>query len=174
MQRHVKQMPQRDLTSVQDAVAKGEVAVIAMDQDNVHELGKGKLLLFDNQIDQTTSTIRLKATFANEDERLWPGEFIRARVLVETLKDAVTIPQPAVQRNSQGLLAWVIGADNTAESRPIEGGPTVGDMTVVKSGLKAGERVVVSGQYRLRPGVKVSFVTPQAGPQAKSAERAAR
>ena len=78
--------------------------------------------LIDNQIDQTTSTIRLKASFPNEDERLWPGEFIRARVLVETLKDAVTIPQAAVQRNSQGLLAWVIDADNTAENRPIEGG----------------------------------------------------
>ena len=167
-------LPQRDLASVQDAMAKGEVAVLAMDQDNVHELGKGKLLLIDNQIDQTTSTIRLKATFPNEDERLWPGEFIRARVLVETLKDAVTIPQAAVQRNSQGLLAWVINADNTAESRPIEGGPTVGNMTVVKRGLEAGERVVVSGQYRLRPGVKVSFVTPQGGPQAQSAESVAR
>ncbi len=158
-------LPQRDLASVQDAMAKGEVAVIAMDQDNVHELGKGKLLLIDNQIDQATSTIRLKATFPNEDERLWPGEFIRARVLVETLKDAVTIPQAAVQRNSQGLLAWVIDADNTAENRPIEGGPTVDGMTVVKSGLKAGERVVVSGQYRLKPGVKVSVAAP-APPQA--------
>ena len=64
----------------------------------------GKLLLIDNQIDQTTSTIRIKAIFPNEDERLWPGQFVRARVLVETLKDAVTIPQAAVQRNSQGLL----------------------------------------------------------------------
>ena len=73
-------------------MAKGEVTVIAMDQDNVHELGKGKLLLIDNQIDQTTSTIRLKASFPNEDERLWPGEFVRARVLVEMLKDAVVDP----------------------------------------------------------------------------------
>jgi membrane fusion protein, multidrug efflux system len=165
-------LPQRDLVSVQDAMEKGEVTVIAMDQDNVHELGKGKLLLIDNQIDQTTSTIRLKASFPNEGERLWPGQFVRVRVLVETLKDAVTIPQAAVQRNSQGLLAWVVDAENTAESRPIEGGPTVGGQTVVTSGLKAGERVVVSGQYRLRPGVKVSFVTPQSTPQAKSTEQA--
>ena len=162
-------LPQRDLASVQDAMAKGEVTVIAMDQDNVHELGKGKLLLIDNQIDQTTSTIRLKASFPNEDERLWPGEFIRARVLVETLKDAVTIPQAAVQRNAQGLLAWVIDPDNTAENRPIEGGPTVDGMTVVKSGLKAGERVVVSGQYRLKPGVKVSAAAPKAPQQAQAA-----
>ena len=154
-------LPQRDLADVQDAMAKGEVTVIAMDQDNVHELGKGKLLLIDNQIDQTTSTIRLKASFPNEDERLWPGEFIRARVLVKMLKDAVVIPQGAVQRNSQGLLAWVIDADNTAENRPIEGGPTVDGMTVVKSGLKSGDRVVVSGQYRLKPGVKVSAAAAQ-------------
>jgi multidrug efflux system membrane fusion protein len=158
-------LPQRNLAAVQDAMAKGEVTVIAMDQDNAHELGKGKLLLIDNQIDQTTSTIKMKASFPNEDERLWPGEFVRVRVLVETLKDAVTIPQSAVQRNSQGLLVWVIGAGDAAEDRPIVGGPTVGNMTVVKGGLKAGERVVVSGQYRLRPGAKVSFVRPQTEPK---------
>ena len=98
---------------------KDEVPVIAMDQDNVHELGKGKLLLIDNQIDQTTSTIRLKASFPNEDERLWPGEFIRVRVLVKTLKDAVTIPQPRCSEIRKGL-AWVImptTPSRTARSR---------------------------------------------------------
>jgi membrane fusion protein, multidrug efflux system len=129
--------------------------VVAMDQDNTRELGKGKLILIDNQIDQLTSTIRLKASFPNEDERLWPGEFIRARVLVNTLKDAVTVPSAAVQRNSQGLLTWVIKPDNMAENRPIVAGPSYNDMTVIESGLKSGERVVVSGQYRLRQGVKV-------------------
>ena len=85
-------LPQRDLSPVREAMLKGEVPVIAFDQDNTRELAKGKLLLIDNQIDQLTSTIRLKATFPNEDERLWPGEFVRVRVLVNTLKDAVTIP----------------------------------------------------------------------------------
>jgi multidrug efflux system membrane fusion protein len=148
-------LPQRDLPSVQEAMTKGEVKVVALDQDNTRELGQGTLLLIDNQIDQTTSTIRLKASFPNEDGRLWPGEFIHARVLVETLKDAATIPSAAVQRNSQGLLAWVIKPDGSAENRPIQGGPSQNDMTVVKSGLKPGEQVVVSGQYRLKPGVKV-------------------
>jgi multidrug efflux system membrane fusion protein len=156
-------LPQRNLLAVQDAMAKGEVQVAALDQDNTHELGQGKLLLIDNQIDQTTSTIRLKASFPNKDERLWPGEFVHARVLIETLKDAVTIPSAAVQRNSQGLLAWVIKPDNTVENRPIIGGPSLNDMTVVKSGLKPGEQVVVSGQFRLRPGVKVQ-PTPMQGP----------
>jgi multidrug efflux system membrane fusion protein len=156
-------LPQRNLLAVQDAMAKGEVQVAALDQDNTHELSQGKLLLIDNQIDQTTSTIRLKASFPNKDERLWPGEFVHARVLIETLKDAVTIPSAAVQRNSQGLLAWVIKPDNTVENRPIIGGPSLNDMTVVKSGLKPGEQVVVSGQFRLRPGVKVQ-PTPMQGP----------
>ncbi len=152
-------LPQRDLGPVREAMLKGDVPVLAMDQDNVRELGKGKLLLIDNQIDQLTSTIGLKASFPNEDERLWPGEFIRARVLVNTLKNAVTIPSAAVQRNAQGLLAWVIKPDNTAENRQIVGGPSENDMTVVESGLKPGERVVVSGQYRLRQGVKVDITT---------------
>jgi len=156
-------LPQRNLLAVQDAMAKGKVQVAALDQDNTHELSQGKLLLIDNQIDQTTSTIRLKASFPNKDERLWPGEFVHARVLIETLKDAVTIPSAAVQRNSQGLLAWVIKPDNTVENRPIIGGPSLNDMTVVKSGLKPGEQVVVSGQFRLRPGVKVQ-PTPMQGP----------
>jgi multidrug efflux system membrane fusion protein len=160
-------LPQRDLPSVQEAMAKSEVQVVALDQDNTRELGQGKLLLIDNQIDQTTSTIRLKASFPNEDERLWPGEFIHTRVLVETLKDAVTIPSAAVQRNSQGLLAWVVKPDNTAENRPIQGGPTQNDMSVVESGLKPGEQVVVSGQYRLRPGVKVE-ATPAQAPVAET------
>jgi membrane fusion protein, multidrug efflux system len=79
----------------------------------------------------------------------------------------VTIPSAAVQRNSQGLLAWVVKPDNTAENRPIQGGPTQNDMSVVESGLKPGEQVVVSGQYRLRPGVKVE-ATPAQAPVAET------
>jgi multidrug efflux system membrane fusion protein len=162
-------LPQRNLVAVQEAMKKGEVTVVAMDQDNVRALETGKLLLIDNQIDQTTSTIRMKAIFPNTDEQLWPGEFVRAQVLVETLKDAVTIPEAAVQRNSQGLFAWVIKADNTPENRPIQTGPTKNGMTVVRSGLQPGERVVVSGQYRLKPDTKVDIASPQtpADPPAK-------
>jgi multidrug efflux system membrane fusion protein len=149
-------LPQRDLAPVREAMLKGDVPALAFDQDDTRELAKGTLLLIDNQIDQLTSTIRLKAAFHNDDEKLWPGEFVRVRVLVNTLKDAVTIPIAAVQRSSQGIFAWVVNPDDTVENRPIEAGPSVADMTVVTSGLKAGERVVVSGQYRLRPGTKVS------------------
>jgi membrane fusion protein, multidrug efflux system len=149
-------LPQRDLAPVREAMLEGDVPAIAFDQDNTRELAKGTLLLIDNQIDQLTSTIRLKASFPNEEERLWPGEFVRVRVLVNTLKGAVTIPSAAVQRSSQGVFAWVVKQDDTVENQPIEAGPSAGDMTVVTNGLKAGERVVVSGQYRLRPGTKVS------------------
>jgi multidrug efflux system membrane fusion protein len=148
-------LPQRDLGPVREAMLKASVPVLAFDQDDTHELATGTLLLIDNQIDQATSTIRLKASFPNEDERLWPGEFIRVRVLVDTLKDAATVPSAVVQRSSQGPFAWVIADDDTAESRPIVAGPVSDDMTVVTNGLKPGERVVVSGQYRLRQGSKV-------------------
>jgi multidrug efflux system membrane fusion protein len=154
-------LPQRNLVAVQEAMKTGEVVVVAMDQDNERELEKGKLVLIDNQIDQTTSTIRMKAQFANADERLWPGEFVRAHVLVETLKDAVTIPEAAVQRNTDGLFVWVIKPDSSVDYRPIQGGPTKDGMTVVRSGLEAGERIVVSGQYRLKPGTKVEIAAPQ-------------
>ena len=160
-------LPQRDLAPVREAMRKGEVTALAYDQDNKEELAKGTLLLIDNQIDQLTSTIRLKASFPNENERLWPGEFVRVRLLVNTLKDAVTIPSAAVQRSSEGVSAWVVKPDDTVEFRPIEAGPSVGDMTVVVNGLKPGERVVVSGQYRLGPGGKVTVNTAPA-PTAES------
>ena len=87
-------LPQRDLGPVREAMLKGSIAVLSFDQDNTQELATGTLLLIDNQIDQATSTIRLKASFPNEDARLWPGEFVRVRVLADTLKNVVTVPRP--------------------------------------------------------------------------------
>src|ERR1700736_73675 len=113
-------LPQKDLADVRAAMLRGPVPVLAFDQENIHELAAGELLLVDNQIDQTTSTIRLKARFANTDDLLWPGEFVHLRVQVDTRKGAVTIPPVALQRGPQGFFAWVIKTDNTAEQRPIE------------------------------------------------------
>ena len=112
-------------------------------------LGTGKLLLIDNLIDQATATIRLKAMFPNTDEKLWPGEFVNARLLVETRKNVLTVPSTAVQRGPQGLLAWVVGEGNVAKAVPIEVGPTTGDLTIVTSGLEEGARVVTNGYYKL-------------------------
>ena len=102
-------------------------------------------------IDQASGTIRLKAIFPNKDETLWPGEFVNARVLAETRRNAIAVPASAVQRGAQGLLAWVVGKDNTAEPRPIEVGPASGDLTIVTKGLSEGDRVITAGQYKLRP-----------------------
>jgi multidrug efflux system membrane fusion protein len=155
-------LPQKDLADVRDAMLRGPVPVIAMDQDNTRQLAQGELLLVDNQIDQTTSTIRLKARFANEDDRLWPGEFVRLRVHVDTRAGAATIPPTAVQRGPQGLYAWVVKPDKTAEQRPIETAPIDNDTTIVTKGLAVGEQVVVNGQYRLQAGTRVDTKTEQA------------
>jgi multidrug efflux system membrane fusion protein len=154
-------LPQGSLEDVREAMRRGQVLAIASDQDNTHELAQGTLMLIDNQIDQATSTIRLKASFANNDERLWPGEFVRVRIQVDTRKDAVTIPQVALQRGPRGFYTWVIKPDNTAEQREITA-TTIGDLGLVTKGLTVGERVVTNGQYRLQAGVHVESRSSQA------------
>jgi multidrug efflux system membrane fusion protein len=155
-------LPQRNLSEVRAAMLRGPVGVHAFDQDNNHELAAGELMLVDNQIDQTTSTIRLKANFANTDEQLWPGEFVHVRVAVDTQKGAVAVPPVALQRGPQGLYAWVIKTDNTVEQRPLEATPVNDDVAIVTKGLSPDERVVVNGQYRLQPGSRVDAKTEQA------------
>jgi multidrug efflux system membrane fusion protein len=150
-------LPMQVLDDLRDAMARGPVEVTAFDQNNRRLLSTGQLLLIDNVIDQATATIRLKAMFANEDERLWPGEFVNARVLVETRHDALAIPTPAVQRGQQGLFAWVVTEKNTVEARRIEVGPASGDLTIVTTGLTDGERVVTNGQYRLQVNAPVAI-----------------
>ena len=155
-------LPQGDLGPVREAMLRGVVSVLAFDQNDKEELAQGKLLLINNQIDQTTSTIQLKAEFANDDERLWPGEFLRIRILVATRKDAVTIPPVAVQRGPNGLYTWVVKADNTVEQRNIETVPVDNDTAIVTKGVAAGEKVVVNGQYRLDVGSRVDAKTQAA------------
>src|SRR5450631_721681 len=152
-------LPQKDLADVRAAMLRGAVPVLSFDQDNISELAAGELLLVDNQIDQTTSTIRLKGSFANPDDRLWPGEFVHLRVQVDTRKDAVTIPPVALQRGPQGYYTWVIKPDNTAEQRPIEATQANDEIAVVTKGLAPAERVVVNGQYRLQAGSRVDVKT---------------
>ncbi len=156
-------LPAQTLDDVREAMKGGEVPVTAYDRDNKKTLSRGKLETVDNVIDQATATYKLKALFANDDERLWPGEFVNARLQVGTMPDAVVIPTVAVQRGPKGLFAWIIKPDNTAEPRPIETGPTVGDQTVVTSGIAAGEHAVVNGQYRLQAGTAVSASQSVAG-----------
>jgi membrane fusion protein, multidrug efflux system len=157
----------RSLNDVREAQARGEVEVTAFSQDNVNPLSKGKLLLIDNIVDQASATIRLKAMFANEDQKLWPGDFVNARVLLDVRHDVLVIPAPAIQRGPEGIFTWVVKPDGVVEARPITVGPTTADQTIVASGLAEGERVVVNGQYKLRLGSRVTVNEPPAPAVAK-------
>jgi multidrug efflux system membrane fusion protein len=154
-------LPQSDLGPVREAMLRGAVSVLAFDQNGKEQLAEGHLLLIDNQIDQTTSTIRLKAEFPNENERLWPGEFVRIRLLITTYKDAVTVPPVAVQRGPDGFYVWVIKPGNTVEQRPIGAQIVNDDTAIATKGLAAGEHVVTNGQSRLDVGSHVAIKTPQ-------------
>jgi membrane fusion protein, multidrug efflux system len=146
----------RSLNDVRDAMARGPVEVTAFSQDNTRILSTGTLLLIDNFVDQASATMRLKAMFANTDDKLWPGDFVNARVLLEVRKDVLAVPSPAIQRGPDGVFAWVVKPEGIAEARPVKVGPATGDQTIVTSGLTEGERVVVNGQYKLRAGSRVT------------------
>ena len=154
-------LPAQTLDDVREAMARGDVQVAAYDRDNVRLLSMGKLTTIDNLIDQTTATYRLKATFANEDEKLWPGEFVNARLLLETRKNVVVIPPAAVQRGPHGLFTWVVKMDNTVEPRPIQTGATTGNNTIILSGIEDGDRVVTDGQYKLDTNTLVTVAPPR-------------
>jgi membrane fusion protein, multidrug efflux system len=163
-------LPQKNLGAVREAMLRGKVDVLAYDQDGQKELATGELLLIDNQIDQLTSTIRLKARFPNTDGRLWPGEFVRVRAQVDAKEDVVTIPAAALQRGPSGVYAWVITADNTADQRPVEASMVDKDTVIVTKGLNAGDKVVVNGAYRLQKGTRVD-AKPQSGHEAAAGDR---
>jgi multidrug efflux system membrane fusion protein len=148
-------LPARSLDDVRSALTRGPVEVIAFDQDNRRALSTGRLLLVDDAVDPATDTVRLKAIFPNDDERLWPGEFVNARLPVETLSDVLVIPSTAVQRGPQGLFVWIVTSNDTAEPRSIKAGPATGDLTVITSGLSDAERVVTDGQFKLKRDARV-------------------
>ena len=145
----------RSLSVVGNALNSGKVIVEAMSRDGSKDLDQGTVTLVDNQIDQTTGTIRLKAVFPNPQNKLWPGQYIDARVLVHTEKGALTIPSAAVQRGPDGMFTYVVKSDQTVEMRPLKVGEESGSVMVVQGGISEGEKVVTSNQYRLQPGAHV-------------------
>src|SRR5207245_7072429 len=122
--------------------------VLAVDRDNRTTLDKGKLSVIDNQIDTATGTIRLKATFPNEEFHLWPGQFINARLLVTTRRGGTVVPASVVQRGPDGSYAFVIKPDLSVETRAIKVGRIEQGEALIDSGLQRGEQVVVDGQYK--------------------------
>lgn len=157
-------LPEDALSVIGPALNSGTVTVEAMSRDASKELDRGTVTLVDNQIDPTTGTIRLKAVFPNPQNRLWPGQFVDARVLVRTDKGALTIPSTAAQRGPDGMFTYVVKSDSTVEMRPLKLGEESGSVMVVQDGISAGEKVVTSNQYRLQPGVHVK-IAHEAAPQ---------
>jgi membrane fusion protein, multidrug efflux system len=150
-------VPQENLVDIRTNQARAPLAVEAYASDDKTLLSRGKLTLIDNQVDTTTGTIRLKATFDNNDERLWPGEFVSARLIVSTRQDAIVVPAQTVMHGPQGSYVYVIKPDDTVERRPVQVAMTEEDRAVIEKGLARDERVVVEGQYRLTDGAKVNL-----------------
>ncbi len=153
-------LPQDVLPAIQDAMARGVIPVVAYASDDKTELAQGTLLTIDNAIDQTTGTIKLKATFANEANRLWPGQFINARLLLSTDKAVLTIPTAAVQRGPLGEYVYVVKPDSTVARQVIEIARDDGAVSIVSKGLEEGQTVVRDGQSRLRAGSRVAATDP--------------
>jgi membrane fusion protein, multidrug efflux system len=148
-------LPQTEFASIQEEMAKGPLAVLAFSQDDKLQLDQGTLELIDNQIVQTTGTIRLRATFPNTKRQLWPGELVNARLLLKTRHDGLTIATAAVQQGPKGPYVYIIGADGKVQLRPVTVAQISEGQALIDSGVAAGEAVVVDGQYRLEPGALV-------------------
>ena len=150
-------LPQDALPRIVAARAKGDVPVEAWSRDGLARVGVGMLTVVDNQINASTSTLRLKARMANPDGQLWPNQFVKARLLVETRHDALCVPGAAIQRGPQGTFVYIVAADRTAQMQPVDVELVTGDVAVLRGGVAAGDQVIVEGQTQLRPGSRVSI-----------------
>jgi multidrug efflux system membrane fusion protein len=155
-------LPESELASVQSALASGPVRILAVSREDHRQLAEGRLAVLDNQIAQTTGTMRLKGTFPNTDGALWPGEFLDIRLLARTEPNVVTVPSGALQRGPNGYYSYVVKPDSTVETRPLKIGQVSDGIAIVDDGMAAGEKVVTAGQYRLQPGARVEVNSPAA------------
>lgn len=165
-------LPSQNLSEVRTAQAAGNLQVAALDRTDSHVVaGDGVLKVIDNQIDVTTSTFKLKSEFPNVDGQLWPGQFVNVRMLLRTVKDGLVVPTQAVQRGPDGDYVYQLQADNTVTMQPIK---TIGEADdthmLVGSGLKVGDKMVTEGQFRLKPGAKVTPLAPGEVPKPPTAE----
>ena len=147
--------PEENIGEINNALAVGTVPILALSSDGTKTLAQGHLALVDNQVDQASGTIRMKATFQNSDNALWPGLSVATRLLVETQKNVIVVPNEAIQHGPNGLYVFVVGDGNKVEPRDIKVGDEGTNQTVVVKGVVAGDRVVVAGQYRLTQGAVV-------------------
>lgn len=159
-------LPEQSLREIQPQQAQGPMTVVALDRDNSTELDVGQLAVFDNQIDTTTGTIRLKATFPNANLKLWPGQFINARLLLAVRTNGIVVPASVVQRGPEGAYAFVVNSDMSVKMAPVKVAQIDRGQALIESGLAPGERVVVDGQYKLQPGSKVRSAEASGAPAA--------
>jgi len=158
-------LPQENVLDVNEAFAKGPLKVIALDSTQSKSLEDGTLAVVNNQINTTTGTVELKASFPNENLRLWPGQFVNARLLISTRQNGLIVLASVIQRGPEGTYAYVITPNKTVEMRPVKVGQIDGGQALIDSGLKEGEQVVVDGQYKLQPGARVVVQpTPRSNP----------
>jgi membrane fusion protein, multidrug efflux system len=165
-------LPETSLPQIQEQQKKthAPLSVVAYSQDNTIELGQGQLGLVNNEILQTTGSIQLKANFPNKENRLWPGELVNARLLLDTRHDGLTVPAAVVQQGPKGAYAYVINPDNTVSIRQIKVAQVSDGQALIDSGLKANEQVVVDGQYKLQPGTHVTILHGKAAEEAAAQE----
>ena len=149
-------LPQDELPAVSASQAKGRPPVTAFSRDGAMVLGEGELTVVDNQINQQTATMRLRATMRNPERKLWPNQFVKARLLLETKKGALVIPATAIQKGPQGTFVYVVDDQSRAQVREVSADEIEGDKAIVSKGLSAGERVVTEGQSQLKPMCKVA------------------
>ena len=137
-------------------MARHPLAVLAFDGTDTKQLARGALEVIDNTVNQSTGTVELEAQFANADAALWPGQFVNAHLVLKTVGNGVVVPLVAVQTGPDGRFVYVVGANAQVEPRPVTVLQTQNNTALIGKGLKAGEEVVTSGQFKLAPGVKVA------------------
>jgi membrane fusion protein, multidrug efflux system len=153
-------LPNADIASVQEAMARGTVQATVYDQSGTKELDVGTLLALNNQAASTSGTVQLKAIFPNEHRQLWPGTFVNVELTTSVVKNALTVPTNALQQNNSGQFVYVVGADKRVSVQPVEVTQRLHAVALIAKGLQAGETVVVQGQYRLTPGTLVMATAP--------------
>jgi membrane fusion protein, multidrug efflux system len=162
-------LPESDFAPVQERMAQGPVTIFVDDQ-NGRQLDQGKLNLIDNQIVQTTGTIRLRAEFPNAKHLLWPGQLVNARLLLDTRHNALTVDSSAVQQGPNGSYVYVIGSNKTVHMQPVHVAQIDSGQALIDEGLSANQEVVVAGQYRLLPGSHIVELTGKAAQQVQQSE----
>ena len=145
-------VPQQELPEVISALATGPLEATASTDDGRMQIDRGTVTLIDNRIDPATGTVRLKAIFPNEDQRLWPGQFVNIRVVTQVLHNVLTTPSSAISQGPKGAFAYVVTGDGTVDLRPVTVEREIGGVAQISNGLQEGDRVVTQGQYRLQPG----------------------